>query len=91
MGPAPAQAAEDLADRRLTDPDLSPTALARELTVSVRTLHRAFAAAEGTVAGYIRRSRLEQARLELLPPAGRPSRNWPPTGRSPTAATSSGP
>lgn len=36
---------------------------ARELTVSVRTFHRVF---EATVAGYIRGSRLEGARLEFL-------------------------
>ncbi|MGW7573811.1 hypothetical protein [Streptomyces sp. NPDC054765] len=47
--------------------------LARELSVSVRTLHRAFAAAEDTGAGYLRRTRLEQARLELLTPKHRPS------------------
>ncbi|MEJ8651949.1 helix-turn-helix domain-containing protein [Streptomyces sp. MS1.AVA.3] len=34
---------------------------------------RAFAAAEETVAGYIRRRGLEQARLEQLTPAGRPN------------------
>ncbi|WP_207757098.1 helix-turn-helix domain-containing protein [Nonomuraea cypriaca] len=68
-----AQAAKDLVDSRLADPDLSPSMLARELNVSVRTLHRAFAAAEESVAGYIRRSRLEQARLQLLASRGRPS------------------
>ncbi|MGW7576508.1 helix-turn-helix domain-containing protein [Streptomyces sp. NPDC054765] len=73
LGPALAQAAKDLADSRLAEPDLSPSMLARELSVSVRTLHRAFAAAEDTVAGYIRRTRLEQARLELLTPEHRPS------------------
>lgn len=34
LSPALAQAARDLADRRLTDPALSPSALARELNVS---------------------------------------------------------
>lgn len=68
-----AQAAKDLVVSRLADPDLSPSMLARELDVSVRTLHRAFEAAEETVAGYIRRSRLERARLELAAPTGRPS------------------
>ncbi|MGI5460811.1 helix-turn-helix domain-containing protein [Streptomyces sp. CA-249302] len=66
LGLALARAAQTLADSRLTEPDLSPSTLARELNVSVRTLHRAFAATEETVAGYIRRSRLERARLELL-------------------------
>ncbi|MFC3996120.1 helix-turn-helix domain-containing protein [Nocardiopsis sediminis] len=73
LGPALAQAAKDLADSRLADPDLSPSMLARELNVSVRTLHRAFAAVGDSVAGYIRRRRLEQARLELLTAPGRPS------------------
>jgi AraC family transcriptional activator of tynA and feaB len=73
LAPALAQAARDIADSRLTDPDLSPAALARELKVSVRTLHRAFAEAEESVATYIRRRRLEQARLELATPVGRPS------------------
>ncbi|MFG2847140.1 helix-turn-helix domain-containing protein [Kitasatospora sp. NPDC048296] len=71
--PALAQAARDLADARLTDPELSPALLARELSVSVRTLHRAFAGAEETVAGYIRRRRLEHARTALLSTTGRPS------------------
>ncbi|KAK1185508.1 helix-turn-helix domain-containing protein [Streptomyces sp. NBS 14/10] len=73
LAPALAQAARDIVDSRLTDPDLSPAALARELKVSVRTLHRAFAEAEESVTAYIRRRRLEQARLELAAPAGRPS------------------
>ncbi|WP_239013392.1 helix-turn-helix domain-containing protein [Streptantibioticus cattleyicolor] len=73
LGPTLAQAAKDLADRRLTDPGLSPAALARELNVSVRTLHRAFACTEETVAGYIRGRRLERARLDLLAPTGRRS------------------
>lgn len=73
LGPALAQAVKDLADSRLADPDLSPSMLARELGVSVRTLYRAFAAVEDSVAGYIRRRRLEQASLELLSPVGRPS------------------
>lgn len=73
LGPALAQAARDLADSHLADPDLSPSMLARELNVSVRTLHRAFTTVEESVAGYIRLRRLEQARAELLTPAGRPS------------------
>ena len=44
--------------------------LARELNVSVRTLHRAFAAGEESVTMYIRHSRLEQARRELTVPRG---------------------
>ncbi|WP_187284576.1 hypothetical protein [Streptomyces sp. uw30] len=41
----------------------SPSMPARELTLSVRTLHRVF---EAAVAGHVRGSRLEGARLELL-------------------------
>ncbi|MFC7329050.1 helix-turn-helix domain-containing protein [Marinactinospora rubrisoli] len=68
-----AQAAKDVIDARLDDPHLSPSSLARELNISVRTLHRAFAAAEESVATYIRRRRLEQARLQLAAPLDRPS------------------
>jgi AraC-like DNA-binding protein len=71
LAPALARAAMEIADRRLTDHDLTPAALARQLNVSVRTLHRAFATAGETVAAYIRRRRLEQARLELAAPAPR--------------------
>lgn len=73
LGPALAQAVKDLADSRLADPDLSSSMLAGELGVSMRTLYRAFEAVEDSVAGYIRRRRLEQASLELLKPVGRPS------------------
>jgi AraC-like DNA-binding protein len=65
LAPALARAAMAIADSLLTDPELSPTMLARELNVSVRTLHRAFATAGEPTAGYIRRRRLEQARLDL--------------------------
>ncbi|MCC5036496.1 helix-turn-helix domain-containing protein [Streptomyces sp. WAC 00631] len=69
---AVAQAAKDIVDSRLTDPDLSPSMLARELSIPVRTLHRVFAAAGESVGAYIRRRRLEQARLRLLAaPRGR--------------------
>ncbi|MET8871722.1 helix-turn-helix domain-containing protein [Nocardia sp. NPDC004604] len=59
------QAAKDLANRRLADPDLSPTMLARELNVSIRTLQRAFASVGESVAAYIWHRRLEEARLAL--------------------------
>jgi AraC family transcriptional regulator, positive regulator of tynA and feaB len=73
LAPALARAAMEIADRRIADAELSPALLARELSVSVRTLHRAFAAAGESVAAYIRRRRLEQARLELAAPRCRPS------------------
>ena len=66
-----AQAAKDLADSHLTDPELSGTMLARELNVSVRSLQRAFAAAGESVTAYIRQRRLEEAQLALTAPSGR--------------------
>ncbi|MFE9601354.1 helix-turn-helix domain-containing protein [Streptomyces hokutonensis] len=71
LAPALAQAAKDLADNHLTDPELSGAMLARELNVSVRSLQRAFAAAGESVTAYIRQRRLEEARLALTAPAGR--------------------
>lgn len=69
LAAALAQAAKDLAERRLADPELSPAMLARSLHVSVRTLQRAFAAAGEPAAAYIRRRRLEEARLALTAPS----------------------
>ncbi|WP_371592347.1 helix-turn-helix domain-containing protein [Streptomyces virginiae] len=71
LAPALTQAAKDLANRRLADPELSPVMLARELNVSVRTLHRAFAAVGEQVTTYIRHRRLHEARLALAAPSGR--------------------
>jgi AraC-like DNA-binding protein len=65
-----ARAAMDLADRHLADPELSTVMLATELNVSVRTLQRAFAALGQSVTGYVRRRRLEEARLALIAPSG---------------------
>ncbi|MEV8510350.1 helix-turn-helix domain-containing protein [Actinoplanes sp. NPDC051475] len=65
LAPTLAQAAKDLAARRLTDPGLSPAMLAHELNVSVRTLQRAFAAEEQQVATWIRDRRLDEARAAL--------------------------
>jgi AraC family transcriptional regulator, positive regulator of tynA and feaB len=45
--------------------------LARELSVSVRTLQRAFTTGGESVTTYIRHRRLEEARLALTAPAGR--------------------
>ncbi|GIJ44897.1 transcriptional regulator [Virgisporangium aliadipatigenens] len=73
LAPALARAAQGLADERLTDPELSPATLARSLNVSVRTLHRAFAAVGEPVGAYVRRRRLEQARLALESSGARPS------------------
>jgi AraC family transcriptional regulator, positive regulator of tynA and feaB len=71
LAPALAQAAKNLADTRLAEPELSPAMLARELNVSLRTLHRAFAATGKSVTAYIRDRRLEEARLALTARHGR--------------------
>ncbi len=60
-----ARAAQEIVDDLLANPDLSPLVLARELNVSTRTLHRAFAGTDESVTAYIRRRRLERARSEL--------------------------
>jgi AraC-like DNA-binding protein len=65
LAPALATAARELADQRLTHPELTPSLLARELHVSVRTLNRAFADVGEPIAAYIRRRRLEEARRAL--------------------------
>jgi AraC-like DNA-binding protein len=70
LAPALAQAAKNLADSRLSDPELSPAMLARELNVSVRTLQRAFTAAGEPLTTYIRHRRLQEARLALTAPSG---------------------
>jgi len=72
LAPALARAAMEIADSHLADAELSPSSLARELNVSVRTLHRAFATVGESAAAYVRRRRLDQARLELAAPSGRP-------------------
>lgn len=66
LAPALAQAARDAADRRLTDPALSPALLARLLNVSVRTLQRAFAAEGQSLSAYIRDRRLDEASRALV-------------------------
>ncbi|MFF5056695.1 helix-turn-helix domain-containing protein [Micromonospora sp. NPDC000663] len=64
------RAAHQIIDERLGDPDLSPSMVARELRVSVRALHRAFATADESVAARIRRRRIERARQDLTAPLG---------------------
>ncbi|PWK64402.1 hypothetical protein BCL76_11546 [Streptomyces sp. CG 926] len=71
LAPALTQVARDLANRRLADPDPSPAMLARELNVSVRTRHGAFAAVGEQVTTYIRHRRLHEVRLTLVAPSGR--------------------
>ncbi|WP_344595686.1 helix-turn-helix domain-containing protein [Streptomyces violaceusniger] len=73
LAPSLVQAAKDVVNSHLAHADLSPSMLARELNVSVRTLHRAFAATNESVSTYIRDQRLEQARLALTRFIDRPS------------------
>lgn len=49
----------------LTATDLTPAVIAQELHVSVRTLHRAFAAEEKSVMGCVRERRLARVKTEL--------------------------
>ncbi|WP_165439977.1 helix-turn-helix domain-containing protein [Micromonospora kangleipakensis] len=55
-------------ERHLARPDLDPAAVARAHHVSLRTLHRLFADEDETVAGLIRRRRLEHCRRDLRNP-----------------------
>ncbi|MFJ3880757.1 helix-turn-helix domain-containing protein [Streptomyces sp. NPDC090077] len=52
----------------LTDPGLSPQVIAARHHISVRLLHRLFAAREASVASTIRRLRLERASTDLRDP-----------------------
>jgi AraC-like DNA-binding protein len=58
-------------EEHLADDDLSPTATARRLGVSVRWLHALFAGHELSYTATVRRLRLEQARRNLMDPARR--------------------
>ncbi|NUP23125.1 MAG: helix-turn-helix domain-containing protein [Streptomyces sp.] len=55
--------------RRLSDPELTPRAVAAAHGISLSYLHRLFEAERETVAAYIRRRRLERARFDLADPA----------------------
>lgn len=59
-------------EERLSDPALSPATIAAAHHVSLRYLHKLFESLEATVAGWIRRRRLERCRRDLL------DRRWPP-------------
>jgi AraC-like DNA-binding protein len=52
-------------EEHLADPGLDPRSIAAAHFVSVRQLHRLFAGQQDTVAGHVRRRRLERARDEL--------------------------
>ncbi|MFD8723524.1 helix-turn-helix domain-containing protein [Streptomyces sp. NPDC059629] len=64
-------AAHRFIDEHLGDPHLTPAVIARELHLSLRSLHRAFEAADDSVMVYVRRQRLRRARAELLTPGAR--------------------
>jgi AraC-like DNA-binding protein len=56
-------------DRRLGDPELSPSAIAAAHHISLRQLYRLFDAQPTGVAEWIRQRRLERCRRDLLDPA----------------------
>jgi AraC-like DNA-binding protein len=57
--------AERYIDRHLRDPSLDPNSIAKGLGVSLRTLHRTFAESDESVMAYVRRRRLDHARIEM--------------------------
>jgi AraC-like DNA-binding protein len=61
-------------EARLDNPELSPTTVAAAHYISVRSLYKLFEAEQASVAGWIRRRRLERCRRDLLDPtlAARP-------------------
>jgi AraC-like DNA-binding protein len=58
-------------EERLGDPDLSPASIAAAHYISLRSLYKLFETEPTTVAGWIRRRRLERCRSALLDPAHR--------------------
>ncbi|MFJ7075895.1 helix-turn-helix domain-containing protein [Streptomyces sp. NPDC098781] len=60
---------EAFVQRHLSDPELTPTAIAAAHGISLSYLHRVFQGEHETVAVLIRRQRLERARFDLADPA----------------------
>jgi AraC-like DNA-binding protein len=56
-------------EQRLGDPELTPAMIAAAHHVSLRYLYKLFEAQEQSVAGWVRRRRLERCRRDLLDPA----------------------
>jgi len=56
-------------EAQLPTPDLSPATVAAAHHISVRYLHRLFDDEEQSVAGWIRRRRLDRCRADLLDPS----------------------
>lgn len=65
LGNAVSGLAKRFAEQHLDDPAVTPAAIASAVGVSVRTLHRSFAAEGETLMTYLRRRRLQEARAEL--------------------------
>jgi AraC-like DNA-binding protein len=65
LEPTLVRAAKTLAASLLSEPELTPDLLARQLRVSRRTLQRAFANEGASVAAYIHDQRLEAVRRAL--------------------------
>ena len=55
-------------EKHLTDPDLSPTSIAKACQINLRYLHRLYACEEETLARYILRRRLEESARALSSP-----------------------
>jgi AraC-like DNA-binding protein len=65
---------QDFIEQRLSDPLLSPTAIAAAHHISLRYLHKLFESQPHSVAGWIRQRRLERCRRDLLNPS---LSHWP--------------
>ena len=61
----------DFIDAHLSDPQLSPSTIAAAHFISVRTLHQVFEGSGETVAGEIRRRRIDRCRTDLADPRQR--------------------
>lgn len=59
---------KDHIDRRLADPALRPAEIAAEASISLRYLHKLFAAEDCSVSEYIKQRRLQRCRRDLLDP-----------------------
>lgn len=59
---------KDHIDRRLADPALGPAEIAAAANISPRYLHKLFAAEHMSVSEYIKQSRLQRCRRDLLDP-----------------------
>jgi AraC-like DNA-binding protein len=64
------QAARRFIDLKVADQELTPASIAHGIGVSLRTLHRSFAAVDESVMGYLRGRRLQEAHAELLRSGG---------------------